>query len=118
MLDSIHMQGDLKQDQKDMYKKMKAALNTDFIVAFNKVDTIRPDTYKKKLTIREYFKAQRKKTSEALGCHEDKIHYLCLNPDPELPRRFKELKEQGVLGFEDFYGKVLHNVMNWQFQSL
>jgi translation initiation factor IF-2 len=118
MLDSIHMQGDLKQDQKDMYKKMTAALNTDFIVAFNKVDTIRPYNYKKKLTIREYFKAQREKTSKALGCDEDKIHYLCLNPDPELHQRSKELKEQGVLGFEDFYGKVLDNVNKWQLQSL
>ncbi len=118
MLDSIHMQGDLKQDQEDMYKKMVAALNTDFIVAFNKVDTMRPDAYKKGLTIREYFKAQRRKTSNALGCHEDKIHYLCLDPDPELPGRFKELKEQGVLSFEDFYGKVLDNVKKWQLQSL
>jgi len=103
------MQGDLKQEQEDMYKKMVAALNTDFIVAFNKVDTIRPDAYKKGLTIREYFQAQREKTSKALGCHEDKIHYLCLDHGPELPKRFKELKEQGVLDFEDFYGKVLNN---------
>ncbi len=112
------MQGDLKQDQKDMYMNMKAALKTDFIVAFNKVDTIKPDAYTKGCTIREYFKTQRRKTSNALRCDEDNIHYLCLDPDPELPGRFKELKEQGVLGFEDFYGKVLHNVMNWQFQSL
>jgi hypothetical protein len=114
----LEFKGDLKQDQKDMYKKMRAALNTDFIVAFNKVDTISPDNYKKKLTIREYFKAQREKTSKALDCHEDKIHYLCLNPDRELPGRFKKLKEQGVLGFEDFYGKVLDNVNKWQLQSL
>ncbi len=112
------MQGDLKQDQKDMYKKMVAALNTDFIVAFNKVDTIKPDAYKKGPTIREYIKTQRRKTSNALGCHEDKIHYLCLDPDPELPGRFKELKEQGIFGFEDFYGKVLDNVKKWQLQSL
>jgi GTP1/Obg family GTP-binding protein len=118
MLDSIHMQGDLKQDQKDMYKKMVAALNTDFIVAFNKVDTIRPDAYKKGRTIREYFKIQRRKTSNALGCPEDKIHYLCLNPDPELSKRFTELNEQGVLDFEGFYGKVLHNVKKWQHQLL
>jgi hypothetical protein len=108
------MQGDLKQEQEDMYKKMVAALDTDFIVAFNKVDTKRPDAYKKGLTIREYFEAQRKKTSKALGCDEDKIHYLCLEPDPELPKRFKELKEQGVLDFEDFYGKVLNNAEKWQ----
>ncbi len=112
------MQGDLKQEQKDMYKKMVAALNTDFIVAFNKVDTVRPDAYRKQSTIREYFETQRKKTSDALGCPEDKIHYLCLDPDPGLFGRFQELKEQGVLNFEGFYGKVLHNVMNWQFQSL
>ncbi|KAH9544611.1 hypothetical protein CY35_12G002800 [Sphagnum magellanicum] len=114
----LPFEGDLKQEQEDMYKKMVAALNTDFIVAFNKVDAIRPDAYKKKLTIREYFKAQKKKTSNALDCHEDKIHYLCLDPDPVLPGRFKELKEQGVLGFEDFYGKVLDNVKKWQLQSL
>jgi hypothetical protein len=118
MLGAIRMQGDLKREQQDMYKKLVAALNTDFIVAFNKVDTIRPDAYKKGLTIREYFKDQRRKTSNALGCDEEKIHYLCLDPDPELPGRFKELKEQGVLGFEDFYGKVLDNVKKWQLQSL
>jgi hypothetical protein len=112
------MQGDLKQEQKDMYKKMVGALNTDFIVAFNKVDTIRPDAYKKGRTIREYFNEQRTKTSNALGCREDKIHYLCLDPDPDLPGRFEELKEQGILGFEDFYGKVLDNVKKWELQSL
>jgi translation initiation factor IF-2 len=112
------MQGDLKQEQEDMYKKMVAALNTDFIVAFNKVDTIRPDTYKKGRTIREYFNTQRRKTSNALGCDEDRIHYLCLDPDPELSGRFKELKEQGILGFEDFYGKVLDNARKWQYQLL
>ncbi|CAM6038130.1 unnamed protein product [Sphagnum compactum] len=114
----LPFEGDLKKEQEDMYKKMVAALNTDFIVAFNKVDTIRPNAYKKGLTIRKYFEAQREKTSKALGCHEDKIHYLCLDPDPELPGRFKELNEQGVLGFEDFYGKVLDNVKKWQIQSL
>jgi len=118
MLDSIHMQGDLKREQKVMYKKMKDALKTDFIVAFNKVDTISPDAYKKGHTIREYFEAQRGKTSEALQCHKDKIHYLCLDPDLELLRRFEVLKEQGVLGFEDFYGKVSDNVKKWQRQSL
>jgi translation initiation factor IF-2 len=112
------MQGDLKQEQEDMYKKMVAALNTDFIVAFNKVDRIRPDAYKKARTIREYFDAQRRKTSNALGCDEDKIHYLCLDADPELRGRFKQLKKQGVLGFEEFYGKVLENVMKWQLQAL
>ncbi len=101
-----------------MYKNMVDALNTDFIVGFNKVDTIRPDAYKKGRTIREYFKAQRRKTSNALGCPEDKIHYLCLDPDPDLPNRSKELKEQGVFGFEDFYGKVLDNVEKWQLQPL
>jgi len=118
MLGAIHMQGDLKQDQKDMYKKMVAALNTDFIVAFNKVDTINPNTYKKTDTIREYFEAQREKTSKALGCHEDKIHYLCLDPDPDLANRFEELKEQGILDFKDFYGKVLNNAEKWQNPSL
>jgi hypothetical protein len=118
MLGAIHMQGDLKQDQKDMYEEMVAALNTDFIVAFNKVDIIRPDAYKKGRTISEYFKAQRKKTSNALRCDEDKIHYLCLDPDPDLPNRFKELKDQGVLDFEDFYGKVLKNAEKWKNPSL
>ncbi len=112
------MQGDLKQDQKDMYKKMVAALNTDFIVAFNKVDAINPDTYKKECTIREYFKRQRRKTSIALGCPEDKIHYLCLNPDPDLDRRFQELKRQGILDFEGFYGKVWANVEKCRPQAL
>ncbi len=101
-----------------MYKKMVAALNTDFIVAFNKVDRIKPDAYTQECTIREYFKTQRRKTSNALGCHEDTIHYLCLEPDPELAGRFEKLKEQGILGFEDFYGKVFDNVKKWQLQSL
>jgi len=118
MLGAIHMQGDLKQDQKDMYTNMQAALKTDFIVAFNKVDSIRPDAYKKGHTIREYFDAQRTKTSNALGCDEDKIHYLCLDPDLALRDRFKELKEQGVLGFEDFYDKVSDNAKKWQHQLL
>jgi hypothetical protein len=101
-----------------MYKKMVAALNTDFIVAFNKVDAKKPDAYKNGLTIEEYFNAQRGKTSKALGCHEDKIHYLCLEPDPDLSGRFEELKKKGVLGFEDFYGKVLDNAKKWQHQLL
>jgi hypothetical protein len=53
MVGSIHMQGDLKQDQKDMYKKMVTALNTDFIVAFNKVDVIEPNTYTNGCTIND-----------------------------------------------------------------
>ncbi len=118
MLGSIHMQGDLKQDQKDMYKKMVTALNTDFIVAFNKVDVIKPNTYTNRCTIREYFKTQRTKTSNARGCHEDKIHYLCLNPDSQLHGRFKELKKQGIFGFEDFYGEVKKNGKKWQHQLL
>jgi GTP1/Obg family GTP-binding protein len=108
------MQGDLKHDQEDMYNEMLAALNTDFIVAFNKVDTIKPGTYKQTDTIREYFGGQREKTAKALKCHEDKIHYLCLEHDPDLSTRFKELKEQGVVDFEDFYGKVLDNARKWQ----
>jgi len=118
MLGSIHMQGDLKQDQKDMYKEMKAALNTDFIVAFNKVDVIEPNTYTNGCKIREYFKAQRTKTSLALGCHEDKIHYLCLNPDSQLHTRFEELKKEGIFGFEDFYGEVKRNAKKWQKELL
>jgi len=106
MLGSIHMQGDLKQDQEDMYKKLVAALNTDFVVAFNKVDVIEPNTYTNGCTIREYFKTQRTKTSLALGCHEAKIHYLCLNSDSQLHGRCEELKKQGIFGFEDFYERL------------
>jgi len=112
------MQGDLKQDQKDMYKKMVAALNTDFIVAFNKVDVIEPNTYTNRSTIREYFKTQRTKTSKALDCPEDKIHYVCLNPDSQLDGRFQELKKEGMFGFEDFYGEIKKNAKKWQHQLL
>jgi hypothetical protein len=64
------MQGDIKQDQKELFKKMKAALKSDFIVAFNKVDARDPGSYVRWCTIEEYSS----------------------NKDPKLPRNWLVMK--------------------------
>jgi hypothetical protein len=112
------MQGDIKQDQKELFKKMKAALKSDFIVAFNKVDARDPGSYIRGCTIEEYFKQQRSETAKELACHKDTIHYVCLWPDSDRVSRYKMLEKYGILDFEILYDKVLTNVKNWGHQPL
>jgi GTP1/Obg family GTP-binding protein len=112
------MQGDIKQDQKELFKKIKAALKSGFIVAFNKVDARDPGSYIRGCAIEEYFKQQRSKTAKELACHKDAIHCVCLQPDLDRVSRFKMLEKSGIFYSEKLYDKVLTDVKNWGHQSL
>jgi hypothetical protein len=57
--------------------------------------------------IEEYFKQQRSKTAKKLACHEDTIHYVCLQPDLDQESRFKMLEKSGIFYFEKLYDPSL-----------
>jgi hypothetical protein len=52
--------------------------------------------------IEEYFKQQRSKTAKKLACHEDTIHYVCLQPDLDQESRFKMLEKSGIFILKNY----------------
>jgi hypothetical protein len=98
------MQGDIKSDQKDMYEEFKERLPTsDIKVVFNKVDmNFQPG---EEVDEAGYFERQKEKSAEELGCPKDNIYYVCFKPSCS-NERMEELKELGVLGFEEFFKEL------------
>ncbi len=98
------MQGDIKSGQRDMYQTYKEKLPTSEIkVVFNKVDmNFQPGEEDDEAG---YFERQKENSAEQLGCPKDNIYYACFNPSCS-NERMQELKELGVLGFEDFFQKL------------
>ncbi len=98
------MQGDIKSGQKDMYQEVKKRLPTSEIkVVFNKVDmNFHPGEEDDEAN---YFERQKENSAEQLGCPKDNIYYACFKPSCS-NERMRELKELGVLGFEDFFQEL------------
>jgi GTP1/Obg family GTP-binding protein len=98
------MQGDIKAGQRDIYQEVKASLPTSEIkVVFNKVDmNFQPDEEEDEA---DYFERQKENSAEQLGCPKDNIYYACFKPSCS-NERMRELKELGVLGFEDFFQEL------------
>ncbi|CAM6037072.1 unnamed protein product [Sphagnum compactum] len=96
--------GDIKSGQRDMYQEVKERLSTSEIkVVFNKVDMIfQPGEEDDEA---DYFERQKENSAEQLGCPKDNIYYACFNPRCS-NERMRELKELGVLGFEDFFQEL------------
>jgi hypothetical protein len=96
--------GDIKSGQRDMYWEIKERLPTSEIkVVFNKVDmNFQPGEEDDEAG---YFERQKENSAEQLGCPKDNIYYACFNPSCS-NERMQELKELGVLGFEDFFQKL------------
>jgi hypothetical protein len=93
------MQGDVKRDQKDMYKKVEEKLTTSEIkVIFNKVDLeFRPHW------AANYFDRQKENSANKLDCPKDNIYYACFEPTSN--EHMQTLRRMGVLGFEDIFQK-------------
>jgi hypothetical protein len=98
------MQGDIKSGQRDMYQEVKKSLPTSEIkVVFNKVDmNFQPGEEDDEV---DYFKRQKENSAAQLGCPKDNIYYACFKPSCS-NERMQELKELGVLGFEDFFREL------------
>jgi hypothetical protein len=98
------MQGDIKSGQRDMYQEVKEKLPTSEIkVVFNKVDmNFRPAQV---VDVAGYFERQKENSAEQLGCPKDNIYYACFEPDCS-NERMRELKELGVLGFEEIFQEL------------
>jgi hypothetical protein len=94
------MQGDVKSDQKDMYKKVKEKLTTSEIkVIFNKVDLeFRPSWGA------NYFDRQKGNSAKKLDCPKDNIYYACFEPTSNVD--MQTLRDIGVLGFEEIFQKL------------
>jgi hypothetical protein len=93
--------GDIKSGQKDMYQEVKDWLPISEIkVVFNKVDmNFQPGEEDDEAG---YFERQKENSAEQLGCPKDNIYYACFDPSCS-NERMQELKELGVLGFEEFF---------------
>jgi hypothetical protein len=97
------MQGDIKSGQRNMYQEVKERLPTSEIkVVFNKVDmNFQPGEEDDEAG---YFERQKENSAEQLGCPKDNIYYACFNP--RRSNEMQELKELGVLGFEEFFQEL------------
>jgi hypothetical protein len=95
--------GDIKSGQRNMYQEVKERLPTSEIkVVFNKVDmNFQPGEEDDEAG---YFERQKENSAEQLGCPKDNIYYACFNP--RRSNEMQELKELGVLGFEEFFQEL------------
>jgi hypothetical protein len=95
------MQGDIKSGQRDMYQKVKEELPTaENKVVFNKVDMKFQEDDEA-----DNFEWQRGNSAYQLGCPRDNIYYACFNPRCS-NEKMQELKELGVLGFEEIFQEL------------
>lgn len=95
---------DIKKDQVKMYKKVEKDFGSKITVVFNRVDmgfSLHQTLEVKKLR----FSDLRRKAVEKLGCHSKDVHFVCLDPDPV--EKLTNLKNGGVLDFEDLAKIVL-----------
>jgi hypothetical protein len=105
--------GDIKSGQRDMYLEVKERLPTSEIkVVFNKVDmNFQPGEEDDENQPGEeddeagYFERQKENSAEQLGCQKHNIYYACFKPSCS-NERMRELKELGVLGFEEFFQEL------------
>jgi GTPase Era involved in 16S rRNA processing len=103
----LDFKDDIKEEQKQMYERLKKDLKTKVLIAFNKVDE-RYTPRNRSTYVAHYFETQKMKTAKQLNCDVSEIYYVSVDPDIDDKNVLQQLKNAGIYDFDQFLEQVIH----------